>query len=54
MICVLCGNLITGYGHNPEPLKSFHDGRACDICQDVLILPARLRRLVAQLPPRQR
>jgi hypothetical protein len=44
-ICILCGQPIKGYGHNPEPLASHTDGRACNICNDIKVIPARIGRL---------
>ena len=38
--CVICGELIVGYGHNAVPVR---DGRCCDICNDFRVIPARLR-----------
>ena len=39
-ICVLCGSLFVGYGHNPAPLAD--EGRCCDACNATLVIPARL------------
>ena len=38
-ICVLCGSLFVGYGHNPAPLSD--KGRCCDACNTVVVM-ARL------------
>ena len=40
--CVICGELIVGYGHNAVPVR---DGRCCDVCNDFRVIPARLRAL---------
>ena len=40
--CVLCGEDSIGWGHNPEPLKEFDDGRCCTMCNDTKVIPARL------------
>ena len=45
-ICVICGTLFNGYGHNAEPIE---DGRCCDFCNDTEVVPARL--VAALLPP---
>jgi len=39
-ICVLCGSLFDGYGHNPAPLAD--ENRCCDACNISLVIPARL------------
>jgi hypothetical protein len=49
-VCVLCGELIVGYGHNPEPLASYDDGRCCDLCNDTKAIPARLAHLLGKTP----
>lgn len=36
--CSICGNIIEGYGHNPEPVNS---GRCCDKCNSDVVLPTR-------------
>lgn len=39
--CVICGKEIKrGYGHNPAPIKT--EGRCCDSCDDLYVLPMRL------------
>lgn len=40
--CVICGELIVGYGHNAVPVR---DGRCCNSCNDSRVIPARLRAL---------
>jgi hypothetical protein len=44
--CELCGEWFDGYGHNPEPLADFEEGRCCDICNDTKVIPARLAAMV--------
>ncbi len=41
-ICVICKNLFTGFGHNPDPIST--KGRCCDECNDIVIL-TRLKQL---------
>ena len=41
--CCLCGEAITGHGHNPAPLEG---GRRCDACNTEQVIPARLRRVI--------
>ena len=40
--CVLCGGAFEGYGNNPEPLAKFEDGRACDTCNNDVIIERML------------
>ena len=40
--CVICGEPITGYGNNAEPVKH---GRCCDKCNQEVVIPARLKQL---------
>lgn len=42
-LCVICGQPYEGWGNNPDPL--FHRGRACDSCDDLKVIPARLERM---------
>lgn len=43
MNCVLCGQVIKGYGHNPEPVAAFEDGRCCDDCNNNVVIPTRIQ-----------
>ena len=38
--CVLCDNMFTGWGNNPEPVAT--SGVCCDDCDMNRVLPARL------------
>jgi hypothetical protein len=38
--CVICGVSFEEYGHSTEPIKR---GRCCNICNDAIIIPARIR-----------
>jgi len=40
MQCVICKFPITGYGHNPAPIKSH--GQCCDSCNTNTVIPARV------------
>ena len=40
IICVVCGNEVGGWGHNPQPIKE--DGLCCDRCNQMVVIPARL------------
>lgn len=44
-VCVICGNVAKGYGHNPQPLADYDAGRACDNCNSMRVVPERLRRI---------
>lgn len=41
--CVICDSTIgsMSYGHNPEPVRS--EGRCCDLCNAMVVIPARLQ-----------
>lgn len=40
--CCICGELIVGYGNNPEPVRPASDGPCCDSCNIKFVVPARL------------
>lgn len=40
--CCLCGEQFIGWGNNPEPLVPFEDGRCCDDCNWLKVIPTRL------------
>ena len=42
MKCVLCHNIIKGYGNNSQPIKN---GLCCDTCNSIKVIPIRLSRL---------
>jgi len=50
-ICILCGALLDGMGHNPEPLADYDEGRCCTECNDTKVIPARLAHLMGKVPP---
>jgi len=37
--CSICGHAYAGFGHNAQPFP----GRCCDICNDMHVIPARIR-----------
>jgi len=41
MKCIICNNIIEGYGNNPTPIKEVSEGKACNKCYAEIILPAR-------------
>lgn len=44
-ICCICGQEFTGWGNNPYPVNSDEDARCCDICNDTVVVPARIGEL---------
>lgn len=46
MICCICKQKIEGHGHNPDPFPTeWKEQRCCDICNELLVIPARLEKL---------
>lgn len=41
-ICSICRKPYVGYGNNAQPIN---DGRCCDGCNLIAVIPTRLRRL---------
>lgn len=39
-ICDICGEIYYNYGNNAHPVA---EGRCCDVCNDFVVIPARLR-----------
>lgn len=37
--CIICGTVFTEWGHNAQPVA---EGRCCDFCNAMLVIPARL------------
>jgi hypothetical protein len=37
--CSICGDTLSGYGNNADPVN---DGRCCSDCDIVYVLPARI------------
>ncbi len=42
--CSICESDYEGYGHNAWP----YPGRCCGVCNDTLVIPARLKGISAQ------
>ena len=38
-ICCICGRTYTHWGNNADPVKN---GRCCDICNNLYVIPARI------------
>lgn len=44
MKCCICSEDIEGkHGHNADPVA---DGRCCDVCNTMSVIPARLKRML--------
>jgi hypothetical protein len=41
--CVICNQVIKGWGNNPWPLKE--QGRCCNDCNSFFVIPERMRRI---------
>ncbi len=42
--CIICGGEIADeWGHNPEPIKDYNEGRCCDTCNFTIVIPERIR-----------
>jgi hypothetical protein len=39
--CAICGGRYAGHGNNPAPVA---EGRCCDVCNDIAVIPARIAR----------
>ena len=48
-MCTICGRVITGYGHNAEPVAR---GMCCDECNSSRIIPARIAAMRQMRPVR--
>lgn len=40
--CVICGETFVGFGNNPAPVKSLDEGKCCDMCNDIVVIPSRI------------
>ena len=47
-VCCICGKPFTGWGNNPYPVNSDEDARCCDICNDRVVIPARIGKLTSR------
>jgi hypothetical protein len=41
-ICIICKKQFSEFGNNPYPLADLKDGRCCDECDCLRVLPARM------------
>ncbi len=39
--CCICGEELNWYGNNPDPVDDFEEGKCCDVCDKVLVIPFR-------------
>lgn len=44
----ICGKPYKVYGNNAAPINN---GRCCHMCNDTVVIPARIRRMGEGLPP---
>ena len=43
--CCICGMKFIGYGNNPYPVVDDDEARCCDLCDSMVVVPARIRAL---------
>ncbi len=51
--CCFCGQQFTNYGNNPAPVETRHDARCCNTCNEMIVIPARLRCLLLGNTPQR-
>ena len=51
-ICCICNCEFTGYGNNPQPISQNPKDRCCDNCNQTVVIPERIKRLLAGLSAR--
>lgn len=46
--CCICGREFEGFGNNPYPLcdKDDFESRCCDECDNLYVIPARIKKLM--------
>lgn len=44
-VCCICGVKFTGWGNNPYPVVTDENARCCDICNNNVVLSARLSQM---------
>ena len=44
-ICCICGKEFEGFGNNPYPVNKDENARCCDVCNDTVVIPARIEAL---------
>jgi len=49
--CCLCGEIFEGWGNNPDPIKNSEgewfdeDEECCDNCNNIKVIPARMKEM---------
>lgn len=41
-VCCICGKKFTGWGNNPWPVVEDVNARCCDVCNNRVVLTARI------------
>lgn len=49
--CCICGEPILGYGNNPYPVVKEEEARCCDLCDSMVVIPARIRAMFEKEVP---
>lgn len=44
--CCICGQVCMDLGNNPWPVVKDADARCCDRCNDEVVIPARIKRMM--------
>lgn len=45
-VCCICGNEYEGYGNNPAPICEEPGERCCDCCNEEVVIPERIMRIL--------
>lgn len=43
--CVICGDVVVGFGNNPSPVSDELEAKCCEACNTKVVLPARLKEI---------
>lgn len=46
--CSICGKRFKGFGNNPAPVTNGENDRCCDVCNESIVIPARMKAAVNQ------
>ncbi len=44
--CCICGQLFMGMGNNPWPVIDEDDASCCDLCNQYIVVPARIEMIL--------
>ena len=47
-VCCICGEKYMGWGNNPWPIVDSPNAMCCDLCNSLVVVPARLKRMLAK------